>query len=260
MFSYSHTAKNRKILLRKQVLDRKWHDILLIWVKQQIYDVLKKKTWSLRVPSSKGFRYFSCPGAKVPMHKEVFSHFGEANTRKALMVSGLCGRADFRLQLCSQQNREETLKVLWGLRIHGMKIIQHSNLSQAYHHNYLAYNSTDFSFIEKLWAFQVSKYRTGIFSSSYLAFLNTSSLKCFAALGFNKFFFKITSKQLTKSSEKQWEISLLSLYQQHWTEQYLLEGGDGNHRLLSKLTSPSIKFKPVRKHSSLLYPVLKWMS
>lgn len=90
--------------------------------------------------------------------------------------------------LSPQQNREETLKILWGLRIHGMKIIQHSNLPQAYHHKFLAYNSTDFYLIKKFRAFQVSKYRTGIFSSSYLVFLNTSSLKCSAALGFNNFF------------------------------------------------------------------------
>lgn len=54
-----------------------------------MYAVLKKKPQSLRVSAFKGSSYFSSPGAKVPMYQKVFSHSGEADTRKALMASSL---------------------------------------------------------------------------------------------------------------------------------------------------------------------------
>lgn len=66
-------------------------------------------------------------------------------------------------------------------------------------------------------------------------------------------YFVIAYKKPIKTSDKQWEISLPSVYQQHWKKLSLVEK---IHKLLSKLTSPSIKFTSIKKHPLVLHSIL----
>lgn len=91
------------------------------------------------------------------MHKEIFTHLGQANTRENIVASVPYGRADFSFA------SPEPMKN-WGGNAQDPSQFknpwnennQHSNLSQAYYHNYLACNSTSFYFIENFRALQVS--------------------------------------------------------------------------------------------------------